>query len=140
MRFTVDPTSANPIYAQLVEQVKHAVASGTLKPFDPLPSLRDVSLHLRISPLTVKRAYGELETLGIITTEHGRGSYISGESATFSTTYRNEALAQAVDRLLIEAHHLDASLEEVTQLLQQRRQALTAEREPPITPIIQINE
>ena len=124
MRFTVDPTSSVPIYAQLVEQVKHAVAAGTLLQHAPLPSLRDVSTRLRISPLTVKKAYGELETLGIVLTEAGRGTFVSGDAGAFSTQYKQAALVQAVDRLLVEAHHLGASEEEIITLVRERRAML----------------
>ncbi len=132
MRFTIDATSAVPIYAQLVEQVKHAVASGTLQVDDPLPSLREVSTRLRISPLTVKKAYGELVTQGIVATGHGRGTFVSGDAGAFSAQYRRDALVQAVDRLLIEAFHLGASLDDVVALLRERRQTLDARDDSPI--------
>jgi len=128
MRFTVDPTSSTPIYAQLVEQVKHAIAAGTLAPGEVLPSLREVATRLRISPLTVKKAYGELESLGIASTEHGRGTFITAGSNTFSEQYKREALAQIIDRMLIEAHQLGASLEDILALTRERRQALDEEQ------------
>ena len=124
MRFNVDPTSSVPIYAQLVEQVKHALAAGTLQQGDALPSLREVSTRLRISPLTVKKAYGELETLGIVTTEHGRGTFISAHFTAFSEQYRRQALEQLIKHLLIEAFRLGASLPEIHRLLDQHADAL----------------
>ena len=127
MRFTVDPTSSTPIYAQIVEQVKHAIAAGTLAQNEVLPSLREVAKRLRISPLTVKKAYGELESLGIASTEHGRGTFITAGSHVFSERYRREALAQIIDRMLIDAHHLGASLDDVLVLVRERRQALDEE-------------
>jgi len=127
MRFTVDPTSSIPIYAQLVEQVKHAVASGRLGPGDALPSLREMAERLRISPLTVKKAYGELATLGIAAVEHGRGAFIRAGASAFSEEYRREALARAVDRLLVEAHHLGASAEDVEALVRERGRLLERE-------------
>lgn len=127
MRFTVDPASSTPIYAQLVEQVKHAVASGRLQPGELLPSLREVAERLRISPLTVKKAYGELETLGIAATEHGRGTFIRAGANTFSEGYKQERLAEAVDRLLVEAHHLGASAEDVVELVRERAGLLERE-------------
>lgn len=121
MRFSVEMNSAVPLYAQLVAQVKHAVAAGGLQPGDALPSLREVALRLRINPLTVKKAYGELEMLGIVATGHGRGTFVSAGSALFSARYRRDALAQAVDRLLVEAYHLGASEEEIIALIRERR-------------------
>lgn len=127
MRFTVDPTSSTPIYAQLVEQVKHAIAAGTLAQGEVLPSLREVATRLRISPLTVKKAYGELEAMGIASTEHGRGTFIASNSNAFSEQYRNEALVRIINRMLIEAHQLGASLDDILTLTRERRQALDDE-------------
>jgi len=127
MRFQVDPTSSIPLYAQLVEQVKHAIAAGTLAPGDTLPSLRELAVRLRISPLTVKKAYGELEALGIVATEHGRGTTVRAGSDAFSARYRREALAQAVDRMLVEAYHLGTSPEEIRAMVQERLQVLQQE-------------
>jgi GntR family transcriptional regulator len=124
MRFTVDPTSAIPLYAQLVEQVKRAVATGALAPGDGLPSLREVATRLRINPLTVKKAYGELEALGIAATAHGRGTVITAGSELFSAHYRREALVQTVDRMLIDAYHLGATPAEIQALVAERTQAL----------------
>jgi len=124
MRFTVDTSSSVPIYSQLVEQVKHAVAAGQLAQGDSLPSLREVAGRLRINPLTVKKAYGELEALGIAATEHGRGTFITAGGHQFSERYRREALTRAVDRLLVESFHLGASLQEAEALLRERHDAL----------------
>lgn len=129
MRFTVDPTSSIPIYAQLIDQVKHAVASGRLQPGDPLPSLREVAERLRISPLTVKKAYGELEALGIAATEHGRGTFVRAGSDAFSAQYRRERLADAVERLLVEAYHFNATVEDVVTLVREIGARLATEQE-----------
>ncbi len=127
MRFTVDTTSAVPIYAQLIAQVKHAMAAGVLRPGDSLPSLRELAAQLRVNPLTVARAYRELDALGIITTAHGRGSVISAGAERLGATYRREALAQAVDRMLVEAYHLGTSPEEIRAMVQERLQVLQQE-------------
>lgn len=126
MRFNVDTTSAVPIYAQLIEQVKHALAAGTLQQGDALPSLREVSTRLRISPLTVKKAYGELETLGITFTEHGRGTFISADFTPYSEQYRQQALVSLSRNLLIEAFRLGASLEEIHRLLDEQASTINS--------------
>lgn len=122
MRFDVDPTSATPIYAQLVAQVKQAVASGVLRPGDPLPSLRELAGQLRVNPMTVSRAYREMEHQGIIVTEHGRGSFISDQVMKQEEEYRREALERVVDRLLLEAHQLGASPTEILAVVEERLQ------------------
>lgn len=139
MRFEVDTTSATPIYAQLIAQVKHAIAAGVLRPGDSLPSLRELASQLRVNPLTVARAYRELEQTGIVTTGHGRGSFISDHALGLGDGYRLEALTQAMDRLLVEAYHLGATPEEIRALMEARllviRQSAAGEqeKEEPIT-------
>jgi GntR family transcriptional regulator len=72
-----DPASGIPVYLQLVEQVKHAVASGTLTPGDQLPGVRRVAEELLINPNTVVKAWRELEHEGFIEVRHGAGAYVS---------------------------------------------------------------
>ncbi len=72
-----DPASGIPVYLQLVEQIKHAVASGTLTPGDQLPGVRRVAEELLINPNTVVKAWRELEHEGFIEVRHGAGAYVS---------------------------------------------------------------
>jgi GntR family transcriptional regulator len=124
MRFEVDTTSATPIYAKLIAQIKHAIASGLLRPGDHLPSLRELASQLRVNPLTVARAYRELEAQEIIVTGHGRGSAIGPKAQGLGERYRREALEEAVDRLLVEAYHLNASPTDLHTLLDARAEHL----------------
>lgn len=117
MRFDVDTTSATPIYAQLIAQVKRALAAGTLRAGDAMPSLREMATQLRVNPLTVARAYRELEQLGLLTTEHGKGSYINPQSIKQTEQFRHDALLQAVDQLLQEAHRLGANITDVKKII-----------------------
>lgn len=120
MRFTVETTSAVPVYAQLVAQVKAAVAAGVLRPGEALPSLRELAGQLRVNPLTVARAYRELDAQGIIVTEHGRGSFIGPVAEAAQAAFREEALHAAVSRLLAEAAHLGATPEELRAAIDER--------------------
>ncbi|HOF86497.1 MAG TPA: GntR family transcriptional regulator [Armatimonadota bacterium] len=123
MRFSVDTTSAMPVYAQLVAQVKEAIAAGVLRPGESLPSLRELAGQLRVNPLTVARAYRALEAGGIIVTEHGRGSCVSPRAAAERAAFRREALEAAVNRLLAEAAQMGASPDEVWAVLAARMRA-----------------
>ena len=125
MIFNIDTTSSIPIYAQIIAQVKHAIAAGILRTGDGLPSLRETASRLRINPLTVARAYRELEASAIVRTHHGRGTFVSGRSHELGEDYRREAMEQAVDRMLVEAYHLGASPDEVRETIEKRLSAMS---------------
>ncbi|HEX5430533.1 MAG TPA: GntR family transcriptional regulator [Bryobacteraceae bacterium] len=101
MIFRLNPASGAPLYLQLMEQVKHAIGTGALRPGDQLPAIRKLAEDLVMNPNTVVRAYRELEHEGIIELKHGSGAFISA-SATgkMKITRKVQALAQsAVERL-----------------------------------------
>jgi GntR family transcriptional regulator len=120
MQFDIDITSATPIYAQLIMQIKRAIVTGVLRDGEYLPSLREMSVQLRVNPLTVARAYRELDQMNIITTEHGKGSYITKQAVDQTSLFRDEALSKAVDKLLDEAHQLGVSSAEIVKILKER--------------------
>jgi GntR family transcriptional regulator len=73
---TINPNNGDPIYLQLVRQIQEAVASGRLKAGDRVPSHRDLAVQLTVNSLTVKRAFDELERLGLLTTRRGLGTFV----------------------------------------------------------------
>ncbi len=77
MDIILSNTSSRPIYEQITEQVKNAIMRGELKAGDPLPSMRTLAQDLRISVITTKRAYNDLENEGFITTVVGKGCFVS---------------------------------------------------------------
>ena len=77
MEIQVDYESGVPIYAQIMEQIKHLVATGRLKPGDQLPTIRQLAVDLRVNPNTVVHAYHELDRQGVISTQQGRGTFIA---------------------------------------------------------------
>ncbi|MDO4276457.1 MAG: GntR family transcriptional regulator [Eubacteriales bacterium] len=77
MKIIINHTSMQPIYEQIVAQLKAMIIDGTLKEQEMLPSVRTLSKDLKISALTVKKAYDYLEEEGFIVTVHGKGSFIA---------------------------------------------------------------
>ena len=77
MDIIISNSSGQPIYEQICRQIKGAVTSGKLKPGEPLPSIRNLARDLRISVITTKRAYEELERDGFICTVAGKGSFVA---------------------------------------------------------------
>jgi GntR family transcriptional regulator len=84
--------------------------------------------QLRINPLTVTRAYRELESEGIVVTEHGRGTYISTAGYSLGDDYRQNALDQIIDTMLVEARRLGATPDEIMQSTERRLQLLLGGR------------
>jgi GntR family transcriptional regulator len=76
MLFKPNPSSGVPIYLQLMEQVKHAIETGALRPGDQLPGIRKVAEDLVINPNTVAKAYRELEHDGVIELRQGTGAFV----------------------------------------------------------------
>ena len=80
MQIIINHSSMIPIYEQIIEQVKALILKGELKENDPLPSVRSLSKELKISALTVKKAYDNLEQEGFTVTVHGKGTYIAASN------------------------------------------------------------
>ncbi|SHJ72735.1 GntR family transcriptional regulator [Desulfofundulus thermosubterraneus] len=113
MWFRVEPGRGVPIYVQLMEQIRRAVASGVLAPGEQLPSVRELALQLSINPNTVSRAYQELEHEGIIYTLRGRGTFVAASSHTLTDRERLRRLNEAVEKLFVEAYQLRCTPAEV---------------------------
>jgi GntR family transcriptional regulator len=77
LRLDLDPDSPLPLYAQVIAQIRRALATGALKPGAQLPTVRQLAVNLRINPNTVARAYAELERAGLIATRQGRGTFVN---------------------------------------------------------------
>ena len=109
----LDFRSGDPIYEQLVAQIKHMIATGTLRPGDQLPTVRQVAADLRVNFNTVARAYRILDEAGIISTQHGRGTYILEPPSPDATEkLRHEDLARLTDRYIRAVFELGFSPQE----------------------------
>jgi GntR family transcriptional regulator len=77
VKFLLNPSAGQPLYLQLIHQIRHAIETGVLQPGDALPGLRIMAQELVVSPNTVVKAYDELERDGWIDIRHGSGAYVS---------------------------------------------------------------
>ena len=103
MLFRSNPSSGVPVYLQLIEQVKHAIDLGALRPGDQLPAIRRVAEDLVINPNTVAKAYRDLEHAGVIELRQGAGAFVADNGSTSRVTQVKRAqpvLQAAVDRLV----------------------------------------
>ena len=103
MLFRPNPASGVPIYLQLMEQVKHAIATGALRPGEQLPGIRPVAEELVINPNTVAKAYRELEHEGVIELRQGAGAFVSDNAPSKKDAEKlraaQAAVAVTVDKL-----------------------------------------
>ena len=118
MKFDLEFTKHVPIYMQLREQVKHAIASGELKPGDQLPPVRELAADLDVNFNTVARVYRELDEEGFISTQHGRGTYILPPSSKRkSDALRREDLESLAEHFVADVQKLDIPAEDVLKLV-----------------------
>ena len=115
-----------PTYLQIVNQIKHLVASGRLQPGEELPPIRALAQQLLINPNTVARAYRELETAGVVTKRSTTGTYVSDAGSPLARRERLRILTERIDALLVEARQLNIDTDEILDLLRQRDKALQA--------------
>lgn len=133
MDVTVDFRSGIPIYIQIMEQIRDRVASGLLQPGDQLPTVRQLATDLRVNFNTVARAYRLLDEAGMISTQHGRGTYILGETPPEAVEYlRRQALHELTRRYFSEARRLEFTPKEVKELFDGYLAAWETQGFPPV--------
>lgn len=109
--FELNPNSDTPLYLQIVEQTKLAIAKGYFRNGDRFPSVRELSRQLLINQATVSKAFRELDKQGIIETKAGIGTFISFDDEKISQ--RIEDITKKLQDDLIEARYLGVTLDEV---------------------------
>lgn len=110
MHIHLEPTDGRPIYQQIVDEVRRAVALGAVDVDEPLPSVRALAVGLRVNPNTVQQAYRELERAGVVYSRRGQGTFVlpsaaEGERAALLRDVAERALADA-RRYGIDPHDL----------------------------------
>ena len=120
LHFQINFKSGKPVYLQLVDQVKTAVAAGAMKSGDALPSIRPLAEELRVNRNTVAKAYAELEHQHVIETIAGKGCFVRAGAAPFRKDVRLKLLAEAIDDAVVQAHHLQITKADFLRLAEER--------------------
>lgn len=118
MNIIISNSSMQPIYEQVVSQVKAEILKGSLAPESKLPSVRELAGELRISALTVKKAYDTLEQEGFIVTVHGKGSFVAGVNRDLAIEEQKKEVEKELDTVLRKARSCGMTEEEITQLFE----------------------
>jgi len=117
MDIIISNSSGQPIYEQICRQVKGAVASGKLKPGEPLPSIRNLARDLRISVITTKRAYEELERDGFIYTVAGKGSFVAQQDVELAKESSLREIEEHLQAALELSRQIELPVEELHNIL-----------------------
>ncbi len=114
LNFPIDHKSGVPIYVQIMNHVKHLIATGVLTPGQQLPTIRQLAVDITVNLNTVAHAYAELEREGLLTIQRGRGTFIAEpENGPDLTQMRDSKLQTLVDNLFTDALGLGYSVQEV---------------------------
>ena len=117
MHIILNHSSMVPIYEQLMEQIKSDIIQSELKEGEALPSVRTLAGELRISALTVKKAYDKLEEEGFVTTVHGKGTYVSASDKQLELEARQKAIEDDFDKVIDRALSMGMKKEEISEVV-----------------------
>lgn len=118
-RFHLDLHTGVPVYRQIVDQARGAVASGALNPGDQLPTVRQLAVDLEVNPNTIVRAYRELEYDGLLETHQGTGTFISEQKIPRAGEERNRQLGQIVSDAIARAGAAGFTVQELLERLRE---------------------
>jgi GntR family transcriptional regulator len=120
-----NPSSGQPIYLQLMEQVKHAIGTGALKPGEQLPGIRPLAEELVINPNTVAKAYRELEHEGVIELRHGAGAFVSDKATPRDAAGRLRGAQAVVSSTIARLRERGIADDEIRRLFEAELAGLT---------------
>lgn len=117
MDLIISNSSNRPIYEQITTQIKELILTGELRPGQKLPSIRALANGLRISAITTKRAYTDLEAQGFIETVQGKGSFVTGGNVELLREERRRQIEQRLMRLVDDARSADIGDDELREMM-----------------------
>ncbi len=116
MKLIINNTSMQPLYEQIVEQIKAMIMQGQLQEGEMLPSVRALARDLRVSALTVKKSYDTLEQEGFITTVHGKGSFVECANQNLMLEEKKKEVEADLETAIRKGRSCGMSKEEITLL------------------------
>jgi GntR family transcriptional regulator len=120
VEFKLDLKSGVPFHRQIVDQIRYGIASDRLMPGEQLPTLRELAVHLQVNPNTVRKAYSELEILGILDTQQGTGTFVSHRQVEIGEAEKKRMLRQICDELVARGNQYGFSVREIVTHMQRR--------------------
>ena len=118
MNLIISNSSMEPIYEQIIGQIKGMIINGTLQPETMLPSVRGLSKDLKISALTVKKAYDHLEQEGFIITVHGKGSFVAPNNANLLQEEKTKEVEEQLEKAIVLARTSGMKDQEIREIFE----------------------
>jgi GntR family transcriptional regulator len=116
LSFSLENGNGAPVYRQIINQIEYAILSKRMVPGDKLPTIRALAVELKINPNTIAKAYGELEVRGILVTQVGSGTFISGKKPEIANG-RKQKINEIFERFMTEMKALGVSKKELIELV-----------------------
>jgi GntR family transcriptional regulator len=120
VEFKLDLKSGVPFHRQIVDQIRYGIASDRLMPGEQLPTVRELAVHLQVNPNTVRKAYSELEILGILDTQQGTGTFVSHRQVEIGQAEKERMLRQICDELVARGNQYGFTEREIITHMQRR--------------------
>jgi len=116
--FILSQADSRPMYLQIIEQIKNRIAVGDWQQGYKLPSIRELAVSLKVSVITVKRAYQELDAEGVILTQHGKGSFVAA-GINLNKQLKQQEIQQHLTAAIAVARSIGMGITEIVQQLEQ---------------------
>ena len=121
LHIQINPKAGQPVYRQIMDQIKFYAASGAISPGSRLPSIRELSRTLAVNPSTVVKAYTELEHEGLLENRQGRGAFLAENTKAISEEEQRKLIGQSARQVWVQASQLGASDELVLDVIEEER-------------------
>ena len=118
MHIILNNSSMIPIYEQIVDQVKNQIIAGEISENEALPSVRTLSAELKISALTVKKAYDRLEEEGFVVTVHGKGTFVAATDKELAGEARRKAVEDDFTSAIVKAKNVGMTADEIREIVE----------------------
>ena len=118
MHIILNNSSMIPIYEQIVDQVKNQIIAGEISENEALPSVRTLSAELKISALTVKKAYDRLEEEGFVVTVHGKGTFVAATDKELAVEARRKAVEDDFTSAIEKAKNVGMTADEIREIVE----------------------
>jgi len=122
MEFRLDTAGGLPVYRQIIQQIEHAILSGRLAPGDRLPTIRALSVELKVNPNTIQKAYAELELRGILSTQVGSGTFVADAPIDSAEEELLSRIEERVGRFVKDMEELGIGRERMVALVREFRE------------------